>query len=118
MAGPGGSRITLSAGSLNAASGHPAHLALVLVGAPSGTSLAPDGMQLLVSHGANQARIASSAGGGQRVASGQQLSLAAEWSAGAVSGPPAPGSYTLIGRVFLGDGSVVEVTLPFSVSPG
>jgi len=49
---------------------------------------------------------------------GQELDLTAEWSAGAVSGSPATGSYTLIGRVFLSGGRVVEVPLTFSVGPG
>jgi hypothetical protein len=57
-------------------------------------------------------------GAGQLVKPGQELDLTAEWSAGAVSGSPATGSYTLIGRVFLSGGRVVEVPLMFSVGPG
>jgi anti-sigma factor RsiW len=115
---PDGSNVTLLANPATTSSGRPTQLVLKLVGAPSGTTLAPDGIQIYVSQGPNQLRLAGSVGAGQQVKARQELDLTAEWSAGAVFGPPAPGSYTLIGRVFLGDGRVVEVTLPFNVSPG
>jgi hypothetical protein len=118
VSGPDGSRITLVANPPSASQGQPTQVVLMLVGAPRGTSLAPAGMQLFVSQGANQARIAGSVGAGQLVKPGQELDLTAEWSAGAVSGSPATGSYTLIGRVFLSGGRVVEVPLTFSVGPG
>jgi hypothetical protein len=118
VSGPDGSKITLVANPPSASQGQPTQVVLMLVGAPRGTSLAPGGMQLFVSQGANQARIAGSVGAGQAVKPGQELDLTAEWSAGAVSGSPATGSYTLIGRVFLSGGRVVEVPLMFSVGPG
>ena len=118
VAGPDGSTVTLAANPRTASSGHPTQVALVVVGAPPGTSLASSGMELFVSQGANQARLAGLAGAGQQVKSGEQLDLTTTWTSGAVSGPPAPGSYTLIGRVFFADRRMVEVSLPFSVAPG
>jgi hypothetical protein len=117
-AGPDGSTVTLAANPPTASSGHPTQVALVLVGAPPGTSLGQSGMELVVSQGANQARLAGSVGAGRQVKAGEHLDLTATWTAGAVFGPPAPGSYTLIGRVFFADGRLVEVSLSFSVGPG
>jgi hypothetical protein len=118
VTGPDGSAITLVANPPGASTGRPTQLVLMLVGGPAGTSLAPGGMQLFVSQGSSSMRIAGSLGAGQQVQAHQELDITAEWSAGAAQGPPAPGSYTLVGRVSLADGRVVEVSLPFTVSPG
>ena len=115
VAGPDGSSITLAANPQAASAGQPVQLLLKLVGGHSDISLAPQGMQVHVTQGSTQLRLAGTIGTNQQVKSGQELDLTSEWSAGAVAGPPAPGTYSLMGRVFLADGRVIEVTLPFTV---
>lgn len=119
VTGPEGSSVTIQANPPGSSPGQPTQLVLKLVGGPSGTALAPQGMELFVSMGSSQVRLAASTGSaGPRLKTGEELDLSGEWSAGALAGPPAAGTYRLIGRVFLADRRVVEVALPFIVGRG
>lgn len=114
--GPDGSTITLLANPPSATTGHPVQLLLRLVGGPRGTDLAPPGMEIFAGQGQSQLRLGGSEGTNRTVKSGEELDLTVEWSAGAIAGPPAPGTYSLIGRIFLKNSTVVEVPLTFTVS--
>ena len=108
--------ITLLANPPSATTGHPVQLLLRLVGGPRGTDLAPPGMEIFAGQGQSQLRLGGSEGTSRTVKSGEELDLTVEWSAGAIAGPPAPGTYSLIGRIFLKNSTVVEVPLTFTVS--
>ena len=101
-----------------ASSGLPTLVVVKLVGGSSGTALAPQGMELFIGQGSRQVRLAASTGGSPRLSKGEELDLSGQWSAGALAGQPAAGTYTLIGRVRLADGVIVEVTLPYIVAGG
>jgi anti-sigma factor RsiW len=117
VTGPDGSTVTIQAYPPHSSTGQPTQVVLKLVGGPSGTALAPQGMELFVSMGSSQVRLAAAIGSaGPRLKTAEELDLSGEWSAGALAGPPAAGTYTLIGRVFLADRRMVEVALPFIVS--
>jgi hypothetical protein len=113
--GPDGSTVTIVASPPGASSGLPTEVVVKIVGGPSGTALAPQGMELFIGQGSTQVRLATSAGGSPVLKPGEEVDLSGQWSAGALAGQPAPGTYTVIGRVFLADGGVVEVTLPYVV---
>lgn len=114
--GPDGSTITLLANPPGVTSGHPVQLLLRLVGGPRGTDLAPPGMEIWAGQGPSQLRLGGSEGTSRTLNSGEELDLTVEWSAGAITGPPAPGTYALIGRIYLKNSAVVEVPLTFTVS--
>jgi hypothetical protein len=114
--GPDGSTITLLTNPPSATTGHPVRLLLRLVGGPRGTDLAPPGMEVFAGQGQSQIRLGGSEGTSRTVKSSEELDLTIEWSAGAITGPPAPGTYSLIGRIFLKNSTVVEVPLTFTVS--
>jgi Putative zinc-finger len=116
VVGRDGSTIALLANPPSATTGHPVQLLLRLVGGPRGTDLAPPGMEILAGQGQSQLRLGGSEGTSRTVQSGEELDLTVEWSAGAITGPPAPGTYSLIGRIFLKNSTVVEVPLTFTVS--
>jgi hypothetical protein len=73
-------------------------------------------MEIFADQGQSQMRLGGSEGTTRTLKSGEELDLTIEWSAGAVTGPPAPGTYSLIGRVFLKNATVVEVALTFTVT--
>jgi len=73
-------------------------------------------MEILAGQGQSQLRLGGSEGTSRTVQSGEELDLTVEWSAGALTGPPAAGTYSLIGRIFLKNSTVVEVPLTFTVS--
>jgi hypothetical protein len=116
--GPDGSTLTIVVSPPGASSGLPTLVVVKLVGGPSGTALAPQGMELFIGQGATQVRLAASTGGSPRLNRGEELDLSGQWSAGALVGQPAAGTYTLIGRARLNDGVIVEVTLPYIVAGG
>jgi hypothetical protein len=116
--GPDGSNLTIVVSPPGASSGLPTLVVVKLVGGPSGTALAPQGMELFIGQGSRQVRLAASTGGSPRLNKGEELDLSGQWSAGALAGQPAAGTYTLIGRVRLADGVIVEVTLPYIVAGG
>ncbi len=115
-AAPDGTTVTLLANPPRGTTGHAVQLLLRLVGGPKGTNLAPPGMEIFVAQGQNQLRLAGSEGTSRTLKPGEELDLTVEWTAGAMSGPPAPGSYSVIGRVFLAGGKLVEISLPYTVS--
>jgi anti-sigma factor RsiW len=116
VVGPDGSTISLLANPPSASTGQPVQLLLRVVGGPRGTDLASPGMEIFAGQGQSQMRLGGSEGTSRTLKSGEELDLTIEWSAGAVTGPPAPGTYSLIGRVFLKNANVVEVALTFTVT--
>lgn len=116
VTGPDGSSVTIQANPPHSSPGQPTQVVLKVVGGPSGTALAPQGMELFVSMGSSQVRLAAAIGSASpRLKTGDEFDLSSEWSAGALAGPPVAGTYTLIGRVFMADRRLVEVALPFIV---
>ena len=113
---PDGSTLSLLANPPSATTAHPVQVLLRLVGGPRGTDLAPPGMEIFVSQNQNQLRLGGSEGTSRTLKPGEELDLTVEWSAGALTGPPAPGTYSLTGRVFLKNSTVVEVPLTFTAS--
>jgi anti-sigma factor RsiW len=113
---PDGSTLSLLANPPSANTGHPVQVLLRLVGGPRGTDLAPPGMEIFVSQNQNQLRLGGSEGTSRTLRAGEELDLTLEWSAGALTGPPAPGTYSLTGRIFLKNSTVVEVPLTFTAS--
>jgi hypothetical protein len=112
VVGPDGSTITLLANPPTTGTGRPVQLLLRVVGGAHGTDLAPPGMEIF----AGQQRLAGSEGTSRTLKSAEELDLTVEWSAGAVTGPPAPGTYRITGRVFLKNSHMVEVSLTYTVS--
>jgi anti-sigma factor RsiW len=113
---PDGSTLNLLASPPSATTGHPVQVLLRLVGGPRGTDLAPPGMEIFVSQNQNQLRLGGSEGTSRTLKAGEELDLTLEWSAGALTGPPAPGTYSITGRIFLKNSTVVEAPLTFTAS--
>ncbi|HXO66882.1 MAG TPA: zf-HC2 domain-containing protein [Candidatus Dormibacteraeota bacterium] len=113
---PDGSTVSIVASPPEAPSGLPTLVVVKVVAGPTGTALAPQGVDLFIGQGSRQARLATSAGGSPRLKPGEEIDVSGQWSAGALDGQPTPGTYTVTGRVYLADGEVVEVTLPYVVA--
>ncbi|HXA42135.1 MAG TPA: zf-HC2 domain-containing protein [Candidatus Solibacter sp.] len=111
-----GTIVTMLATPPRGTTGHAVQLLLRVVGGPKGTNLAPPGMEIFAAQGQNQLRLAGSEGTSRTLKPGEELDLTVEWTAGAMTGPPVAGSYSVIGRVFLAGGKLVEITLLYPVS--
>ncbi len=114
--GSDGTNVTILANPTRGTTGHAVQLLLRVVGGPKGTNLAPPGMEIFLAQGQNQLRLAGTEGTSRTLKPGEELDLTVEWTAGALAGPPAAGSYSMIGRVFLAGGKLIEVSLPYSVA--
>ena len=85
----------------------------------AGTSelhLGRQGLVVLARRGTSDYQLLQEVPGTLTISPGQTDAGGAGWSAGATGGAPARGELVLLGRVYLADGSVLEVSLPLSVS--
>jgi hypothetical protein len=77
--------------------------------------LRSDGLLLYVAKDGTEHFVASTPVGGTLKA-GTSATLNANWAAGGTPQSPAPGDYTLVGRLALADGTNLDVSLSFHVS--
>jgi hypothetical protein len=73
-------------------------------------------MEIVVNPGANQLRVAGTEGTTRTVKPREELDLTVAWSAGATASPPVPGTYSVVGRIYLKNSNVVEVALTYTVA--
>ena len=89
-------------------------LTVTATGGDSDQNLSSRGLQLYARHGTAETALGGVSGNGETstLRSHEQLTFNIAWTAGGNSGS---GSYTLIARLFLAGGSVLEVQLAYSV---
>jgi len=115
-AADGGATLRIETNPSIAGTGSPVQVALTLTAGSTDLHLGPQGVQVLVRRGATESVLVASRTAAQVVGAGTTLQATDSWSAGAGSGPPEAGTVQLIGRVYLANGTVLEVSLSFTAT--
>jgi anti-sigma factor RsiW len=110
----GGTTLSLAASPASARVSQSVQLTVTATGGDSDKNLSSRGLQLYARHGTAETALGGVSGSGETstLRSHEQLTFNISWTAGGNSGS---GSYTLIARLFLADGSVLEVQLAYTV---